>query len=150
MTFDENVKELPLNKKWFSFDLFWSTKDGHILTVENIVVVYMDRSSQINTDKLCELFGEDKIINIINNCNMHPSNLKEAMIQIEYYKSRKYNLPFEVSAEDITKINKNPTQRAVDYYMNNNCDKLYSIMETMSLGDRLTVIKMIKYYSENK
>ena len=150
MIFDENVKELPLNKKWFSFDLFWSTQNGHILKVENIVVVYMDRSSQINTDKLCELFGEERIVNIINNCKMHPYNLKEAMIQIKYYKSRKYNLPFAVSKEDILKLHKDPTQRAVDYYLNNNRDKLYSIMETMSLGDRLTVTKMIKYYSKNE
>ena len=150
MIYDENIKELPLNKNWFSVDLFWSTKNGHILTVKNIVVVYMDRSSQINTDKLCELFGENRVIEIINNCNMHPSNLKEAMIQIEYYKSKKYNLSFKVTNKDIARVSKDPKQRVVDYYLKNNkSDELYIIMENMSFGTKFTVEKMIKYYKKS-
>jgi len=150
MTFDENVKELPLNKQWFSVDLFWGTRNGHMLTVENIVVVYMDCASQIDTDKICELFGEARVIKIINNCDMHPSNLKEAMIQIEYYKSKKYNLPFEISDEDLEKFPKYIRQRVVDYYLKNNkSDELNSIIETMSPENKHVIEDMIEYYKGN-
>ena len=150
--YSSNTKKARLNKEWFSNDLFWSTANKELLDINNIVTVYINRATQINTDKLCELFGYERVIDITSKYIDNDINKTEAKRQLEYYNSKINNSSFKLTHEE---LNNNylifPKQRVIDYYCNfKGCDTILEEASNVKPKyPRYAQIKqMVKYYKE--
>lgn len=149
--YSTNTRNVKLNKKWFTKDLFWSSPDSAVLRIENIIAVYMNRPNQIDTDKLCELFGHKRVYKAIN--LYVKNNKKEAFRQLAYYESRHLRKKFPYTQEERKEefLVKTPKQRTVDYF----CRKyghrnVLKMIENRDLKIKLQVKKMVDYYMRTK
>ncbi|QOG12799.1 hypothetical protein [Arcobacter sp. FWKO B] len=150
--YKDTTRWVVLQKKWFDSDLFWTTADNTKLEIKNIIVIYMDRATQRNTDKLCELFGYQRVYNTVEKYITNPKNKKEAFRQIEYFQYKRFRIPFLYTQEELQgDYLKYPTQRLIDYYCNlKGCDTILEEVKNrdMSQHKKLTIEKMIEYYKK--
>ena len=150
--YKETTRQVILQKSWFDTDLFWSTANHTKLDIKNIISVYMDRATQINTDKLCELFGYKRVYTVVVKYITNLKNQKEALRQIEYFQYKRLNNPFEYLESELeSDYLKYPTQRTIDYYCHlKGCEVILHEIETSELSKhkKLTLEKMVKYYQK--
>lgn len=150
--YKETTRWVVLQKKWFDSDLFWTTADNTKLEIKNIIVIYMDRATQRNTDKLCELFGYQRVYNTVEKYITNPTNKKEAFRQLEYFQYKRYHIPFSYTQEELqTDYLKYSTQRLIDYYCNlKGCNKILDEVKNSNISQhkKLTIEKMIEYYNQ--
>jgi hypothetical protein len=114
--YSENTRYITLNKKLFDSDLLWTTQDKQKIKITNLITIYMNRATQQNSDKLCNLFGEDRVRQIIEKNLTNELNQKEAINQINYFNLKIQNKEYIPTKEELEDILKNPKQRVVDYY----------------------------------
>lgn len=114
--YSENTRYMILDKKIFDSDLLWTTKDKQKVKISNLISVYMNRATQKNSDKLCKLFGEKRVRQIVEKNITDNINLKEAINQIEYYNYKKEDKEYIPTKEELENILLKPKQRVVDYY----------------------------------
>ena len=150
--YKETTREVVLQKKWFDIDLFWTTADHTKLDIKNIISIYMDRASQRNTDKLCELFGYKRVHNIVEKYIKNLKNKKEALRQLEYFQYKRFHTTFIYTQEEL-KIDylKYPTQRVLDYYCHiKGCEYILKEIQNSDISKhrKLTLEKMLEYYQK--
>jgi hypothetical protein len=150
--YKETTRKVVLQKKWFDTDLFWTTADHTKLDIKNIISVYMDRASQINTDKLCELFGYNRVYNTVVKYVQNSKNKKEALRQLEYFQYKRFHTIFTYTQEELeTDYIKQPIQRVIDYYCHiKGCEYILNEIQNSDISKhrKLTIEKMIEYYEK--
>jgi len=57
-----SVKEIPLNKKLFSNDLFWNVRDGFKIKTDTLLKGYLQNYTQDDLMGLYSLFGYSRLI----------------------------------------------------------------------------------------
>lgn len=147
----ESTRQVVLHKSWFSIDLFWTSADKIKVDIQNIISVYMNRANQIDTDKLCQLFGFDRVLKVTQKLISNDMNRYEALRQIEYSKSKLYNLPFDFKNELENDFLKNPSQRVIDYLCQTKGfeDISHKVeISKLSLHKKLILKKMLAYYKK--
>ncbi len=58
----KSQKEIPLNKKLFSNDLFWNVKDGFIIKTDTLIKSYLQNYTEDDLMGLYSLFGYSRLI----------------------------------------------------------------------------------------
>ncbi len=58
----KSIKEIPLNKKLFSNDLFWNVRDGFKIKTDTLLKAYLRNYSQDDLMGLYSLFGYKRLI----------------------------------------------------------------------------------------
>ena len=82
--FSPKAKSVKLDKSWFSGDLLWSYGDGKRIGIDHLIVIYMLKAFQRNTDKLVALFGKARVKRCIQS-NLEESKAKDvAVLQLAY------------------------------------------------------------------
>ncbi len=57
-----SMREIPLNKKLFSNDLFWNVKDGFRIKVDTLLKAYLRNYTQDDLMGLYSLFGYTRLV----------------------------------------------------------------------------------------
>ncbi len=151
--YSNEIINIKLNKRWFKIDLFWPTANNAILEIDNIIAVYMSRSNQVDTDKICQLFGADRALAMINKHVENDLNKEEAFQQVNYYQCKLYNQKFTINTYEVERIFRRPKQRVVDYLCElNGPDNLAEevSVKKVSFSNRNQFKKMITYYKIEK
>ncbi len=144
------TRKVVLQKNWFDSDLFWTSSNNEKLDIKNITTVYMDRAIQVNTDKLCELFGYDRVKEIVSKYIVNKLNRQEALRQLDYYRHKIFHITFKLTHKELeNNYLKTPRQRVVDYYCNSlGTDKVLEDINNLQFTKhkKLQLKKMIEYY----
>ena len=94
------TQSIKLNKKLYRKDLLWSREDGTVISIKNLITIYLNTPNQEDTRTLLKQFGEERVLHILekNKAFMNMYDYKEVKEQIEYAISPKeyqdkYSLP---------------------------------------------------------
>lgn len=149
--YSQNTRYITLDKRAFDTDLLWTTQDKEKVKVATLITIYMNRASQMNSDKICRFFGYERVKNTIEKNITDKINLNEAQNQINYYKIKKTNKEYIPTNEELKNIFKNPKQRVVDYFCKTN-SKEELLQKAGSLKPKFPIYSQIKqmvnYYQE--
>jgi len=109
------TQNIKLNKKLFNKDLLWSRENGSVMSIKNIISIYLNTPNQDDIKTLLNQFGEKRVLNVLhkNRPYMHSDDYTEANEQTQYAISsdtytKTHLLP------DIKEIIKNPKQRYIE------------------------------------
>ncbi len=149
--YSQNTRYIYLDKSQFDSDLLWTTQNKEKIKISTLIAVYMNRSTQKNSDKLCKLFGYERVRKTIEKYHENKINYQEAVNQLEYYKIKKYDEVYTPTKEELENIFKNPKQRVIDYYCKN-----FSKEELLEKAEQQKpkyplysqIKNMIQYYEE--
>jgi predicted DNA-binding transcriptional regulator AlpA len=149
--YSTKTRKIKLQKEWFVNDLFWSSPNNIPIKIENIITVYMNRSNQIDTDKLCKFFGIDRMYKTVNKYIENSHNKKEAIRQISYYESKISKKSYAYTKDELeNNFYKQPKQRIVDYYCKKyGKAKVLNMISDSSFTVKFQVKKMISFYEQN-
>jgi len=151
--YSNEIKNINLNKRWFKIDLFWPTANNAILEIDNIIVVYMGRPNQVDTDKICQLFGADRALSMIEIHLENDVGKEEALQQVNYYQCKVYNQKFTINTYEVERVFIRPKQHVVDYLCElNGPDNLAKEVSQnkVDFSKRNQFKKMIAYYKIEK
>ena len=112
------TQRIKLNKKLYKKDLLWSREDGSIISIKNLISIYLNTPNQDDIETLLKQFGEDRVVDVLekNKAFMHGDDYTEAKEQIEYALSLdKYTQMHGI--EDIKAFVKEPKQRNIEILM---------------------------------
>ncbi|PHR54154.1 MAG: hypothetical protein COA44_13980 [Arcobacter sp.] len=94
------TQNIKLNKKLYKKDLLWSREDGAVISIKNLITIYLSTPNQEDTRTLIKQFGEERVLHVLekNKALMNTHDYKEVEEQIEYTVSPKayqdkYSLP---------------------------------------------------------
>jgi hypothetical protein len=149
--YKDTTRYISLDKSIFSKDLFWSTKNKEKLNIKNIIIVYMERADQIDTDILCKSFGIDRVKTTVYNSKIDDKNKYEALRQIDYFESKLYNRVFNYHDELNIDFIIKPSQRVVDYFCQvNGYEEVEKEVDASNITFRrkLIIKKMINYFKK--
>jgi hypothetical protein len=149
--YSQNTRYIILDKNQFDKDLLWTTKNKQKIKISTLISIYMNRASQKDSDKLCTLFGYERVKETVFKTISDELNLKEAVNQIDYFKIKKEDKSSIPSDDELKNILKKPKQRFVDYF----CQK-YSKEKLLEKDNNLKpkfplylqIKEMISYYEE--
>ena len=149
--YSQNTRYITLDKRAFDTDLLWTTQDKEKVKISTLITIYMNRASQMNSDKICSFFGYERVKNTIEKNITDKINLNEAQNQINYYKIKKTNKEYIPTNEELENIFKNPKQRVVDYYCKTN-SKEELLKKASTIKPKFPIYSQIKqmvnYYQE--
>ena len=109
------TQNIKLNKKLYKKDLLWSCEDGSVISIKNLITIYLHTPNQEDTQTLLKQFGEERVLHTLekNRAFMNIQDYKEVKEQIEYAISpqnyqEQYNLP------SLQEIAKEPKRRYLE------------------------------------
>jgi len=149
--YSKNTRYITLDKKEFDNDLLWTTENKKKMKISTLISIYMNRASQKDSDRLCKLFGYERVKEtVLKNIN-DELNLQEAVNQVDYYKMKKVDKRYIPSRDELENILKKPKQRVVDYYCEN-YSKEKLLERASKLKPRfpiyLQIKEMVSYYEQ--
>ncbi len=156
VVFSPKAKSVKLDKSWFSGDLLWSYGDGKRIGIDHLIVIYMLKPYQRNTDKLVTLFGKERVARCIQN-NLKDTRTKNAaLLQLKYAchntttnrasigKHRVFN------SDKMIEVMRKGSQKQIDHIYNRIGAK--RMVEIAKLADTKfvskTIIQKVKYAEE--
>ena len=112
------TQNIKLNKELYKKDLLWSRENGSIISIKNLISIYLNTPNQEDIQTLLQQFGEHRVLHVLekNRPFMNKSDYSEAKEQIEYLLSpeeyiQKHELP------TIEQLVQEPKQRYVEILM---------------------------------
>jgi len=94
------TQSIKLNKKLYQKDLLWSREDGSLISIKNLITIYLNTPNQEDIRTLLKQFGEQRVLHVLekNRAFTNMNDYKEAKEQIAYAISpqeyqNKYSLP---------------------------------------------------------
>jgi len=156
VVFSPKAKSVKLDKSWFSGDLLWSYGDGKRIGIDHLIVIYILKPYQRNTDKLVKLFGKDRVARCIQNNLEDPRTKNAALLQLEYachntttnLASIGMNRAF--NSDRMIEVMRKGSQKQIDHIYNRIGAK--RMVEIAKLADTKfvskTIIQKVKYAEE--
>lgn len=89
-----SMKEIPLNKKLFSNDLFWNVKDGFRIKVDTLLKAYLRNYTQDDLMGLYSLFGYTRLVEeslklYKDRRDKNYQKIRETLMQFERWRMQK-------------------------------------------------------------
>jgi len=89
-----SMKEVPLNKKLFTNDLFWNVKDGFKIKTDTLLKGYLQNYTQDDLMGLYSLFGYTRLIEESlklygNRRDEHYQKIRDILMQFEKWRMEK-------------------------------------------------------------
>jgi len=86
-----SMKEVPLNKKLFSNDLFWNVRDGFNIKTDTLLKGYLQNYTQDDLMGLYSLFGYTRLLEESlklygNHRDANYQNIREMLMQFEKWR----------------------------------------------------------------
>ncbi len=112
------TQHIKLNKKLYKKDLLWSRENGSVISIKNLISIYLNTPNQEDIQTLVQQFGEHRVLHVLekNRPFMNKNDYSEAKEQIEYFLSpeeyiQKHEQP------TIEQLIQEPKQRYVEILM---------------------------------